>query len=202
MMGHRGRGWGFGRGARFVRKARVVLLLIALAVGTTRPPVAATTVEGMATSAQAATADRIFVGTVTTIISRPKATAPKYFETVVEFSVEDTVAGNVPATVEITLSGGEVDGVRQRVDGMPELAVGERYVVLLEADQEPPLASPLIGFNQGLYRVVGERRASAVVRDRSGRPLPGDASPAGARGATSDPTLDDFLGTLRAARAR
>lgn len=176
--------------------------MMALAAGTATRPAAATTVEGMTTSAQAATADRIFVGTITAITSRPKATAPKYFETVVRFSVEDTVAGSVPATVELTLSGGEIGGVRQRVDGMPELSVGERYVVLLEAEQDPPLTSPLVGFNQGLYRVVGESRASAVVRDGSGRPLTGVASPAGARRAASEPTLDDFLDTLRAARAR
>jgi hypothetical protein len=173
-----------------------------LAVGTTGPPATATTVEGIATSTQAATADRIFVGTVTTITSRPRAAAPKYFETVVRFSVEDAVAGSLPATVELTLSGGDVGGVRQRVEGMPEFAVGERYVVLLEADQYPPLTSPLVGFNQGLYRVVGESRATAVVRDRRDRPLASDVAPTGARRATSDPTLDDFLDTLRAAHSR
>ena len=200
-MGHRGWRWGVGRGAPFVRKARVVLL-VALAVGTTGSPAAATTVESIATATQAATADRIFVGTVTAVTSRPKAAAPKYFETVVRFSVEDAVAGSLPATVELTLSGGEVGGVRQRVEGMPEFAVGERYVVLLEADQDPPLTSPLVGFNQGLYRVVGESRATAVVQDRRGRPLASDVAPTGARGATSDPRLDDFLDTLRAAHSR
>jgi hypothetical protein len=156
----------------------------------------------MTTAAQAAEADRIFVGTVTAITSRPKAAAPRYFETVVRFSVEDAVAGGLPATVELTFSGGEVGGIRQRVDGMPELAVGERYVVMLEPDQDPPLVSPFVGFNQGLYRVVGESRASAVVRDRGGRPLAPDAVPAAARASGGEPTLDAFLETLRAARSR
>jgi len=193
---------GVGRGALGAVSAGAWLVVMALVGGVTLRPAAATTVESMTTAAQATTADRIFVGTVTAITSRAKAATPKYFETVVRFSIEDTVAGNLPATVELTLSGGEVGGIRQRVDGMPEFSVGERYVVMLEAEQNPPLTSPLVGFNQGLYRVVGESRASAVVRDRNGRSLASAPEAAGARGAASDPTLDDFLDTLRAARSR
>lgn len=192
-------GWA---GWRAARGAAVLLVAAALAGCSLSRTAGATTVAGMTTIAQAAAADRIFVGTVTATASRPKAAAPKYFETMVRFSVEDTVAGALPATMELTLSGGEVGGIRQRIDGMPEFSVGERYVVMLEADQDPPLASPLVGFNQGLYRVVGASRATAVVRDRSGRPLASDAVPAAARSSSGDPTLDTFLDTLRAARSR
>jgi hypothetical protein len=96
-----------------------------------------------------------------------------------------------------------VGGILQRVDGMPRFTVGERYVVLLEPDQQPPLVSPLVGFNQGLYRVIGASRATAVVRDHSGQPLPAAAgtSAAAARSA-GEPSLDAFLDTLRAARTR
>jgi hypothetical protein len=177
-----------------------VAVAFALTCGLGVASVDATMIADMTTAAQAASADRILVGTVTAVSSRPKATAPQYFETVVQISVEETVAGSAPATIELTLSGGEMGGVRQRVDGMPELAVGERYVVLLEADHQPPLASPFVGFNQGLYRVVGDTRASAVVRDRQGRPLASDAMPAEARSAGGEPTLDVFLDGLRAAR--
>ncbi|MCC6849468.1 MAG: hypothetical protein IT294_13285 [Deltaproteobacteria bacterium] len=160
----------------------------------------ATMVASMSTAAQATAADRIFVGTVASVLSRRKASHPYYFETVVRFAVEETVAGAIPGNVELVYSGGEVDGIRQRVDGMPEFAVGERYVVLLEPEQTPALTSPFVGFNQGLYRVIGESRASAVVRDRGGRALASDALPAGGRGAGGDPALDAFLDTLRAAR--
>jgi hypothetical protein len=160
----------------------------------------ATTVARLSTAEQAVSADRILVGTVTAVTVRPKASAPQYYETVIRLDVEETVAGSVPGTIELTLSGGEMNGVRQRVEGMPEVAVGERYVVLLEADQEPRLASPFVGFNQGLYRVVGDTRTSAVVRDRQGLPLAADAMPAGARSAGGEPTLDAFLDALRAAR--
>jgi len=161
-----------------------------------------TTVAAMTTEAQAVSADRIFVGTVLSVVSQPKADRPKYFETVVRWYVEETVAGTLKQTVTTTFSGGEVGGVRQRVDGMPEIKIGERYVVMLAADQDPPLVSPFIGFNQGLYRIDGVSRAETVVHDRNGRSLAGTAMPAAARGAGGDPTLDDFLAALRAARAK
>jgi len=75
--------------------------------------------------------------------------------------------------------------------------------VLLESDREPPLASPVVGFNQGLYRVVGESRASAVVRDRSSRALPsGDGVATAAARSAGEPSLDAFLDGLRAARTQ
>jgi hypothetical protein len=190
-------------GVRAASAAATRAALVAIAVAACAPPrpAVATTVESIAMPAQAASADRIFVGTVTEVSSRANASAPKYFETVVRFTVEESVAGDVPTTVEIVMSGGEVGGIRQRVDGMPELAVGERYVVLLDAAREPRRTSPFVGFNQGLYRVVGASRSDAVVRDRRGKPLPASAVPAGAR-AAGDPPLDDFLETLRAARSR
>ena len=119
------------------------------------------------------TADRIFVGTVLSVASRPKAATPKYFETVVRWYVEETVAGTLEQTSRATFSGGEVGGIRQRVDGMPEIKVGERYVVMLAADQDPPLVSPFVGFNQGLYRVVGVSRG----RDASSTIGTADRSP-------------------------
>lgn len=181
------------------RGAGVAALLMATLVGGAAP-VTATTVARMETTAQAVTADRIFVGVVTSVVSRPKAAKPKYFETVVRFDVEDAVAGSVPSSVELTFSGGDVGGIRQKVGGMPEFVVGERYVVLVEPDRQPALASPVVGFNQGLYRVVGTSRASAVVRDRLGKPLGSTAGPA--RAAGTDPTLDEFLDGLRAARGQ
>lgn len=196
MTGCRGAGGGV---ARVVATGGMLLGVMLGGTVATRPA-DATVVASMSTTAQATTADRIFVGTVASVTSRPKAARPQWFETVVRFTVEQTVAGNVPASVELVYSGGEVGGIRQRVDGMPELAVGERYVVLLEPEQTPPLTSPFVGFNQGLYRVVGDSRASAVVRDREGRALAGDGVPAGARAAGGEPTLDAFLELLRAAR--
>jgi len=183
--------------ARGARHAACALTMIV--VGTMAPTAAATTVEPMDMKTQATAADRIFVGTVTAVETRPKAIAPKYLETVVTFAVEDVVvgAGAMPSTAELVFSGGTMGNVRETIEGMPEVEVGERYVVLLEPDHAPPLVSPVVGFNQGLYRVVGESRRSAIVRDRHGIPLVAGRTSRGA-----EPSLDDFLDALVAARVR
>jgi len=160
-------------------------------------PAGATVVQGVAFEAQASTAARVFVGAVRAIESRPSPRAPRYFETLVTFAVEETVAGAPATTLVVRLSGGTVGDVRQEVVGMPEFAVGERYVVFLEPEQSPPLISPIVGFNQGLYRVVRVGDGD-VVRDRLGDPL---AAPAAARaGAGGDTPLGDFLEAVRGAR--
>jgi hypothetical protein len=176
----------------------MVALLVVLPTARAR----ATTVAAMSTEAQAVSADRIFVGTVLSVESRPKADRPKYFETIVRWYVEEAVAGKMKQVVETRFSGGEVGGVKQRVDGLPEIKIGERYVVMLEADQDPPLVSPIVGFNQGLYRIDGVARSEQIVHDRNGHSLAGTALPAAARSVGGDPTLDDFLAAVRAARSK
>jgi hypothetical protein len=184
-----------------------MLLLVAVA----RRPAVATVITAMDFDAQCTTAERVFVGTVRTVASQRVAAAPQYYETVVTFAVEEVVAGAVPSEVVLRFAGGEMDGVRQSIDGMPELAAGERYVVLADADHAPPLLSPVVGFNQGLYRVVtedgpGGRRS--VVRDYAGRLLAaaalGGRAPAGRDAVTvpAEPEIGDFLAAVRAARGQ
>ena len=136
-------------------------------------PADATVVAPLDFDAQCAHADRVFVGTVRSVVARADAAAPGHFETIVTLATEETVVGAVPPVVTLSLAGGEVGGIRQWIDGMPEFAVGERYVVFLEPDGDPPLISPVVGFNQGLYRALPDPAASGgmVVRDRTGAPL-------------------------------
>lgn len=180
----------------------------------------ATVVRAVDFADQCATAETIVVATVRDVTSQRVAAAPAFFETLVTFAVDDVVAGNAPGTLTVRLAGGQIGDVRQSIDGMPEFAGGERYVLFLEHDQSPPLLSPIVGFNQGLYRV--ERVDDHdVVRDRSGRSLSGTAAaalagtsgpaarsaPAIGRG-TPDaatavtPSLDEFIAAVRAVRPR
>jgi hypothetical protein len=193
--------------ATAVRVGSCALSLIAA----THRPAAATVLVAMDFAEQCVAADRVFVGTVRAVESRRIAAAPQYFETLVTFAVEETVVGAVQPEVVLRFAGGEVGGVNQSIDGMPDLRAGERYVVLIDADHEPPLVSPIVGFNQGLYRAVtedgpGGRRS--VVRDRAGRPLAagafGPRAPAGrdSGAAPAEPELADFLAAVRAVRGR
>ena len=190
-----------------VRLGACALLLVAAA----DRPAAATVIVAMDFDEQCAAADRVFVGTVRAVESRRIAAVPQYFETLVTFTVEEAVVGAVPPEVVLRFAGGEMGGVRQSIDGMPDLRAGERYVVFADADHEPPLLSPIVGFNQGLYRAVSEDGPSgrrSLVRDRAGRPLAasvfGPRAPAG-RGPEAmpaEPELVDFLAAVRAARDR
>jgi hypothetical protein len=118
------------------------------------------------------------------------------------------VAGAPGPELTLRLAGGEVGAIRQSIDGMPEFQVGERYVVFLDREQEPPAISPVTGFNQGLYRV--ERvDGGDVVRDGSGRALSSEAlaalGPATVRresgvAAGGPPSLDAFVAAIHAAR--
>jgi hypothetical protein len=189
---------------RFFRTAIVVALL---ASGSMWSHASATVVRQLDFDAQCRAADRIFVGTVRAVEARPNSRAPHYFETFVTFTVDEAIAGRVPAALHLRLSGGTVGDERQSIDGMPDFAVGERYVVMLEADQDPPLVSPILGFNQGLYRVVTDAGDHTLVRDRSGRPLRDFTSAASARvapraAAVAEPELATFVAMIRAARGR
>ena len=189
------------------------LLLVAVALAAAPAP--ATIVRSVEFAEQCAGADAIFVGTVRNVESRQSA-ARGYFETLVTLAVEDVVAGTAAAELTLRLAGGQVGNLKQSVDGMPEFVVGERYVVFMEPAQEPPLVSPIVGFNQGLYRVVRESGRD-LVRDHAGRPLAASTAAALATAGTAPsgsdaravaplgdaaPSLEGFLAAVRASRPR
>jgi hypothetical protein len=186
----------------------LAVCLVAGAVGCTPARRAdATVLRAVDFDTQSVSANRIFVGEVIAVESRRKPDAPRYFETIVTFRVDEPVAGTMPPTLPLRFSGGQVGDLRQSIDGMPEFAVGERYVVFLEPDQDPPLVSPIVGFNQGLYRVVAESAGGGVertvVRDYSGRSLTAGSAARAAAARSADgtePSLDAFLTAIRAAR--
>jgi len=200
-----------GGGGEAFRTRLVAALAIVAAVATARGA-AATVVLAVDFTQQCADADTIVVGTVRDVTSRPMPTNPAFFETLVTLDVQEVVAGTAASPLTLRLAGGEIGGVRQSIDGMPEFAAGERYVVFLDRPEDPPLVSPIVGFNQGLYRV--ERVGDAdVVHDRAGAPLSEAAvvalvgaernvapRPPGAEANSASPSLDRFLAAIRATR--
>jgi hypothetical protein len=171
-------------------------------------PAAATTILAMPFAEQCSAADTIVVGTVRAVASRRSPRAPAFFETLVTLAVDQVVAGNPGAELTLRLAGGEVGAIRQSIDGMPEFQVGERYVVFLDREQDPPAISPVTGFNQGIYRVERVEGAD-LVRDGTGRALSAAAvtalGPAAVRresgvGAGGAPSLDAFVAAIHAAR--
>jgi hypothetical protein len=73
-------------------------------------------------------------------------------ETIVTLEVESYLKGSLGATLQFRVPGGDLGRFRSIVVGAPEFAVDERVVVFLGA--RGPGIPYVVGFNQGVYRVV------------------------------------------------
>jgi len=73
-------------------------------------------------------------------------------ETLVTLEVETYLKGSLGGTVQFLVPGGSLGRFRSIVVGAPEFAVDERVVVFLGASG--PSIPYVVGFNQGVYRVV------------------------------------------------
>ncbi|MCH7493828.1 hypothetical protein IIA16_03860, partial [bacterium] len=81
----------------------------------------------------------------------------------VRLAVEDDLFGNLGGLeeLEITHPGGLYQGIYMEIPGHPEFSVGQRYVLFLW-DESRPWFTPVVGFNQGAFRVI--RDAEGVER--------------------------------------
>lgn len=68
------------------------------------------------------------------------------------FDVLDTLKGSLGASHTIKQIGGQGDGMRHRVEGVPTFAVGQEYVVFLYGMSRAGFSSP-VGLGQGQFTV-------------------------------------------------
>ena len=73
-------------------------------------------------------------------------------ETIVTLEVEDYLKGSLGAMVRFRVPGGELGRYRTIVVGAPDFAVDQRVVVFLGA--HGPTVPHIVGFNQGVFRVM------------------------------------------------
>lgn len=119
------------------------------------PPAAATTYVALSPQEVMALADAVFTATVADVTARVDGDD---VWTVVTLSVEEWLtddpesgADEAPRSeVVLELLGGEAEGRRLIVSGSPTWRPGEAVLVAAHADAG--LASPLVGFRQGLWR--------------------------------------------------
>lgn len=178
--------------------ATAAVLVAALLLTAPVPPARATTVIEKDLTDLCNEADLVFVGKVTALQSGWRDPSKRGMETAVTFHVIDRVYGSIGDDVTLRFAGGEADGLREVVAGMPEFKIGEE--VLLFASNKPSI-SPVIGFHQGCFRIVesdGERVVltadSAPVLGVNGRALFSGKRTDGPQGAVP---LDRFLDTVR-----
>ena len=94
---------------------------------------------------------------VRSFISGPRRT----IESVVTVSVIDTLKGVPSRTVLFRVPNGQVGRYRRVVVGAPEFEEGDEVVVFLQA--HAPAIPTLFGLSQGVYRVVRDANAQAIV---------------------------------------
>ncbi|HMD37367.1 MAG TPA: hypothetical protein VKH42_20470 [Vicinamibacterales bacterium] len=83
-------------------------------------------------------------------------------ETIVTLDVDEYLKGDLGATVRFRLPGGLLGRFRSIVVGAPRFAVDDRVVVFLGA--KGPMIPFLVGFSQGVYRVVRDPAARDAWR--------------------------------------
>jgi hypothetical protein len=161
------------------------------------PPARATVVVAKDFAALCAEADLIFVGTVTATTSEWSNAAQQSIRTRVTFGDLTWLRGEGGDRVTLLFAGGELDGLREAIDGVPQFTVGQRRVIFAHAGH---YVSPLVGFNQGLFQVVDSPGGPAVL-DADGRAVTGVGQAALTRGAPGDAgaalPLDAFLSRVR-----
>lgn len=179
-----------------MKQSRAWMLLAAAAL--LAAPAEATVVVSKDFAALCREADMVFVGTVSDVRSRWVDQANSDVETLVTFSDLDPLFGVEQATVTLRFAGGEVDGRREEIAGIPRFEVGERAILFARRGR---WLNPIVGFQQGCFRVA-EGGGGPVVLSADGHPLvdiqqgavrlgapdagPGDAMP-----------LDVFLNRVR-----
>lgn len=94
---------------------------------------------------------------VRSFISGPRRT----IESVVTLSVIETLKGTPTRTVLFRVPNGQIGRYRRVVVGAPEFEDGDEVVVFLQA--HAPAIPTLFGLSQGVYRVVRDVNAQAVV---------------------------------------
>lgn len=79
-------------------------------------------------------------------------------ETIVTLEVDRYLKGSLGGTLEFRVPGGELGRYRSVVVGAPGFSVGDRVIVFLGA--KGPMVPYIVGFNQGVYRLVARADGS------------------------------------------
>lgn len=153
------------------RRVVFAVLLAALLIS----PLRATIVVPLTLDEMVAAAETIVVGMVVGQRADWRTDASgRRIVTEVTIQVEGVLKGASAGRVTIEFLGGRIAGEVMRVDGMPEFAVGDRDILFLA--RERTAISPVVGFNQGRFRVEGPDLAHGRIYTNNHWPLPGAAS--------------------------
>lgn len=155
-----------------------------------------------------AEAEQIFVGTVSSLQSR-RAPGGAIVTDVRFSNLQLLKGGDAGADIVLLVLGGEVDGVRLEIPGLPQFQPDTRYLVFSRGNGKDMF--PVVGGPAGLFQIAaGPPGAGPVVLTASGTPLaPGiaaaiqdSASVPGQGASQSPPSLEFFLAAIEVMLAR
>ena len=173
----------------------IIIFLLCLASLTT--PIVATTVQRFGLTDLAANAERIVVGTCTEAI--PQLLHGQIYTRYL-FDVNETIKGPEDSKLQLHLPGGDLQGVFNRLAGMPIFLPGKQAVLFLTAANELGHAWP-VGLAQGHFAIVHYDSSSArVFQALDGLSLydvSGAAKKATASNAIQGIPLNSFLTRIR-----
>ena len=173
--------------ASFSRGLAPYLLFLALAIS---PAGQALTVQTRTFPELVQRADTIVVASVAGLRSAWSADGQVIY-TFVSLTDLDVLKGDVPAaTFELRMPGGMMGDQAQVYPGMPNLELGQRYVLFIQGNLRDFF--PLVGINQGLYQVIRDMAGQQRVQ-RADHRLDNMTS-----GVTAQlPTLGEFTTRIR-----
>ena len=160
---------------------------------------AASTVVQMDLAVLATRAERVIVGVCE---DRTIEEVDGLLHTRTTFAVRHVVKGPVQDRIVVLFPGGESDGVRQWIVGMPVFEPGEEVVLFLSSPDHRGRVWP-IGLAQGKFRVWRDRDGNARVTSGGGgighvpAPRGASAKPAPPLARTDGMALQDFLAEVR-----
>lgn len=137
---------------------RACITLCTIGVLLTQGAVRATTVVSLDLAALSRRASSIFLARC---LSADAIELNGKLHTRLEFEVIEGIKGRLQHLETVLLSGGERDGVRHWLAGMPAFVPGEELVLFLSSPDQQGRSWP-IGLAQGAFR---------VVRDGAGQPI-------------------------------
>ena len=148
------------------RFAAPALLLLATLAAT--PPAPAMSVQAPTFAELVAEAATVARARVTDVSSRavPGENGTTTIKTFVNFTTITALKGEPPAEFTLAFLGGEADGERWTIPGMPTFAAGDEEFVFTTENGRNTIC-PLVGAMHGRYRVLTDRVAKRryVARD-------------------------------------
>ena len=117
---------------------------------------------GRASAQELLTLDEMIVAARSIVVATVESRRAEYefygssrlIVTKVTLRVEQTIKGSVPHTLVVEVLGGTLGDETLRVSHVPEFRVGDRDVLFLS--HAPHAVSPLVGSDQGRFRVLAD----------------------------------------------